>query len=95
MDFYSRVKQLARERKGQTVQEFILSLGISLDSYYTMKKSGNLPRADDAVTIARSLDVSVEYLVTGTRPDGAGPVERIQDLALQILKEAGRLRPGD
>jgi hypothetical protein len=92
MDFYGRVKQLARERKGQTVQEFIMSLGISLDSYYTMKKFGNLPRADDAVTIGRSLDVSVEYLVTGMRPDAAGPVERIQDLALQILKEAGRLR---
>jgi hypothetical protein len=69
-----------------------MSLGISLDSYYTMKKSGNLPRADDAVTIGRSLDVSVEYLVTGTRPDAAGPVERIQNLAFQILKEAGRLR---
>jgi transcriptional regulator with XRE-family HTH domain len=91
MDFYDRVKRLARERKGQTVQEFIISLGISLDSYYTMKKSGNLPRADDAVTIGRALGVSVEYLVTGNRREGAGPAERIQDLALQILKEASRM----
>jgi transcriptional regulator with XRE-family HTH domain len=91
MDFYDRVKQLARERKGQTVQEFVMSLGISLDSYYTMKKSGNLPRADDAVTIGRGLGVSVEYLVTGDRREGAGAAERIQELALLILKEASRM----
>jgi hypothetical protein len=91
MDFYDRVKQLAKERKGQTVQEFVMSLGISLDSYYTMKKSGNLPRADDAVTIGRALGVSVEHLVTGDRREGAGPAERIQELALQILKEASRI----
>jgi hypothetical protein len=91
MDFYDRVKQLAKERKGQTVQEFILSLDISLDSYYTMKKSGNLPRADNAVAIGRALGVSVEYLVTGDRWEGAGPMERIQELALQILREASRM----
>jgi hypothetical protein len=91
MDFYDRVKQLAKERKGQTVQEFVMSLGISLDSYYTMKKSGNLPRADDAVTIGRGLGVSVEYLVTGDARGSGGPAERIQELALQILREAGRM----
>jgi hypothetical protein len=92
MDFYDRVKQLAKERKGQTVQEFIMSLEISLDSYYTMMKSGNLPRADDAVKIARTLGVSVEYLVAGNQHEDADPAERIQDLAIQILKEVGRLR---
>jgi hypothetical protein len=91
MDFYDRVKQLAKERNGQTVQEFVMSLGLSLDSYYTMKKSGNLPRADDAVTVGRALGVSVEYLVTGDRREGTDPAERIQELALQILREAGRL----
>jgi hypothetical protein len=91
MNFYDRVRQLAKEYRGQTVQEFIMSLGISLDSYYTMKKSGNLPRADEAVKIARSLDVTVEYLVTGDRRGGAGVVGRIQELALAILKEASRI----
>jgi hypothetical protein len=91
MNFYDRVKQLAKERKGQTVQEFVLSLGLSLDSYYTMKKSGNLPRADDAVAIGRGLGVSVEYLVTGDTLGGSGPAERIQELALRILREASRM----
>ncbi|MDR2095382.1 MAG: helix-turn-helix domain-containing protein [Treponema sp.] len=92
MDFYDRVKQLAKQVKNQTVQEFVMSLDMSRESYYTMKKSGNLPRADDAVKIARALAVSVEYLVTGDKQGSAGPAERIQDLALQILKEASRLQ---
>jgi transcriptional regulator with XRE-family HTH domain len=91
MNFYDRVRQLAREYRRLTVQEFIMSLGISLDSYYTMKKSGNLPRADEAVKIARSLGVTVEYLVTGDRRGGSGAVGRIQELALEILKEASRM----
>jgi transcriptional regulator with XRE-family HTH domain len=31
------------------------------------------PGADDAVKIARALGVTVEYLVTGTNPDGTPP----------------------
>jgi hypothetical protein len=56
-----------------------------------MKKSGNLPRADGAVAIGRALGVSVEYLVTGDRREGTAPAERIQELALQILREASRM----
>jgi transcriptional regulator with XRE-family HTH domain len=91
MDFYDRVKELAKKR-GQTVQELVMSMDMNLDSYYTMKKSGNLPRADEAVTLARELGVSVEYLVTGEKEGNTGPVERIQDLAFQIIKEVGRIK---
>jgi hypothetical protein len=68
VDFYDRVKQLAKETKGLTVQEFVLSLGLNHDSYYSLKRVGNLPRADEALKIARSLNTSVEYLVTGETP---------------------------
>jgi transcriptional regulator with XRE-family HTH domain len=91
MDFYGRVKGLAK-KQGRTVQELVLSLGISLDSYYTMKKAGNLPRADEAVALARALGVSAEYLVDGEAGGNAGPAGRIRDLALQIAREAGRIK---
>jgi hypothetical protein len=91
MNFYDRVRHLAR-KKGKSVQELIISLEINLDSYYTMKKSGNLPRADEAVRIARALGVSVEHLVTGSEEGNAALAERIRDLALQIAGEAGRIR---
>ena len=68
MDFYSRVKQEAKKATGCSLQEFILSIGLNHDSYYTLKRSGNLPRADEAVKIARALGTTVEYLVDGTIP---------------------------
>ncbi len=64
MDFYSRVKQLAKKRN-ISLQNLILSLDINLDSYNSMRKSGNLPRADEALKIAQELGTTVEYLITG------------------------------
>jgi transcriptional regulator with XRE-family HTH domain len=64
MIFFDNVKSLVKQRN-QTLRSFIESLGINYDSYNTCKKCSNLPRADEAVKIAKSLGVSVEYLVTG------------------------------
>jgi hypothetical protein len=69
-----------------------ISLGMNLDTYYSMKKSGNLPRADEAVAMADSLEVSVEYLVTGERGENREAVLRVQDLACRIIKEIDRVR---
>ena len=68
MDFYNRVKQEAKKSTGYSLQEFIISIGLNHDSYYTLKRTGNLPRADEAVKIAKALGVTVEYLVNGTPP---------------------------
>ena len=64
MDFYERVKDLVKS-SGKTIREFIEELNINYDSYNSLKRYNNLPRADECVKIARKLDVSVEYLVTG------------------------------
>jgi hypothetical protein len=68
MDFFNAVKRLAKERKNLSLQEFIISLGINFDSYYSLKRYHNLPRADEAVLIAQALGTTVEYLVTGSAP---------------------------
>jgi transcriptional regulator with XRE-family HTH domain len=52
--------------KGMLVKELAALSGISrhtLDNYLNMR--GHIPSADIAVKIARVLNVSVEYLVTG------------------------------
>jgi len=67
MDFYSRVKQLTK-KKGVSLQDFIISLGINHASYYSLQRAGNLPRTDESVKIAQALGVSVEYLVLGNNP---------------------------
>ena len=96
MDFYERVKQLAKRNKYPSLQEFIISLGLSQDSYYTLKKSGNLPRADEAIIIAQALDTTVEYLVTGIHPQPLTADETVsfildefESLAKKIRKNNG------
>ena len=87
MDYYSRVKQLAKKKKKQTLQEFIFSMGLNPDTYYSMKKAGNLPRADEALKVAQALDTTVEYLLTGTEPDSL-----IKDFIHEILALVDRYR---
>lgn len=64
MDFYQRVKELAKLR-GTTIEGAADSAGITRAQYYGYKKHGNLPRADEAVAMARELGTTVEYLVAG------------------------------
>ncbi len=64
MDFYDRVKELVKTRN-TTIRSVVEVAGLSLNTYDTMKKRGNLPRAEEAVVMARELGTSVEYLVTG------------------------------
>jgi len=69
MDFYARVKQLAKKTKNRSLQEFIYSVGLNHASYYSLQRDGNLPRADEALAIAQALGTSVEYLLMGTEPE--------------------------
>ena len=64
MDFYDNVKKIVK-KNNLTLRAFIESLGINYDSYNSCKKYSNLPRADEAVKIAKALGTSVEFLVTG------------------------------
>ena len=69
--FYDRVITLVDKAGFKNLQEFILSLGMNYDTYYTRKSRGALPRADEALAIAKALGTTVEYLITGERPNVA------------------------
>lgn len=64
MDFFDRVKELIKQQDYSLIT-FLESLGINYSSYKSTKQQGNLPRADEAVKIAKALNTTVEYLVTG------------------------------
>ena len=70
MDFFSRTKELVPQKTAYTLRGFIESLGMNYETYYSGRRNGNLPRADDAVKIAKALNVSVEYLVNYLYPVG-------------------------
>ena len=71
MDFYARVKQLAKKSKNLSLQEFIYSVGLNHASYYSLQRDGNLPRADEALAIAQALGTTVEYLLAGTEQENS------------------------
>ena len=80
-DFYERVKGLSKE-KNITVRSLVESCGINYDSYNSYRRYGNLPRADEAVLIAKALGTSVEYLVVGQKE------KQDNRKAVALLKEA-------
>lgn len=65
MDFFDRVKELAKQ-KGTTIESMLQSAGnISLNTYNGWKKRDITPRADICCLIAKYLGVTTEYLVLG------------------------------
>jgi transcriptional regulator with XRE-family HTH domain len=75
--------------KGMLVKELAASSGIkivTLSSY--LKENGSAPSAENAVLIARTLGVSVEYLVTGVESSrekaAVGPGNEFRQLARAI-----------
>ncbi|MDR0472357.1 MAG: hypothetical protein LBH43_01615 [Treponema sp.] len=89
MDFYGRVKKLAKEHNYPTLLDFILSTGLNQDSYYSMKRAGNLPRADEALEIAKALNTTIEYLITGegqTASESDKALDEIEDIINKYRK---------
>ena len=66
MDYYGRIKHLAKQKLNLSLQEFLFSVELKPDSYYSLKEAGNFHRADEALKIAKALNTSIEYLLTGT-----------------------------
>ena len=64
LSFYERVKSLTKSQN-KNLREVIESCGINYDSYNSCKRYGNLPRANEVVAMAKALNTTAEYLVTG------------------------------
>ena len=76
--FYERIKKLCKEQKF-LLRTVVESSGINYNSYNTCKRYGNLLRADEAVSLAKVLNTSVEYLVTGVQEPALLPKD-LQDI---------------
>ena len=85
-DFFGRVKKLAKKTGFNNLQEFIISAGVNHDTYYTWKSKGTLPRADEALAIAKALGTTVEYLITGEKPNVAEALRHWESLGEALKK---------
>lgn len=88
MDFYENVKVLAKSNK-VIIEYVVKQAGLTLGSYNGYKRHKNLPRADEAVEIAKTLGTTVEYLVTGKEIGGFS-----QDI-ISIAQKIASLAPHD
>ena len=80
---FDRVKSLAK-MKGTTIEGVLNSAGaIPLNTYNGWRKRKLLPRADECLAIAKALNTSVEYLLTGEERDTFPP--RVQIIAVRCL----------
>lgn len=96
MEFWNRVKdEIARQN---TTQEWVAKKTNS--NYRTFRgwvSREIMPNADQAVAIADALGTSVEYLVTGKRPEHLSETEkRLLGMALkwkEVLEDLDALEP--
>ncbi len=80
--FNERFERLLEEKNLQK-KDIALKVGISPNGISTWKITGTIPRADVAIKIAKELNVSVEYLITGELP---GLNTQENPLAYQVAK---------
>lgn len=86
-NFISRLEALLNDRKISNKQ-MCLDIGITTSAVTTWKKRNTIPSADVVLKIAKYLDVSLEYLITGEEK-GDGKMERIKDIAKELAQEVG------
>ena len=92
LDFYERVKRLTKVKK--TTLEYVAGeAGLSIASYNSYRRYGNLPRADEAFKIAKTLGTTVEYLITGNNPEPSASGKillNVHSLISEYLDGAGK-----
>ena len=93
MDFFDRVKELAKKNTTLTLRAFIESMGLNYETYYSGKRRENLPRADEALKIAQALGTTVEYLVTGNAPESSAADEALEDIQAVLDRYKASVRP--
>jgi len=78
MDFFQRVKNHVK-MSNTTIEDFISDVfkgNKDRDSFNGWKRRNVLPRADEALKIAKTMGTTVEYLITGKDVGGYSSEER-------------------
>jgi len=87
-DVWSRIDHLMLEYKF-FYRKIADALEINESTVSTWRKNRTIPRADDLVKIAKLLETSVEYLITGEEPDSnlfyRDALKSIQDIVNRTL----------
>lgn len=90
MDFWERLKNEIKRQN--TTQEWVAGkINVSYRTFNGWISRKIMPNADQAVSIAKLLDTTVEYLITGKAPEAWHPPRRYADIIenLELLDDDG------
>jgi hypothetical protein len=86
MKFWDNVNTLIKAQG--TTQEWVAEhCGINPSAFRSSVSKGNEPGVLRAIRIARSLNTSVEYLVTGLEPPASGPADSTAQEYSQVVSD--------
>jgi len=84
-DFWQRVKELIKSQK--TTQEWVANTaGVSFSNFKQQIFHNRMPIADEAVAIAKALNTTVEYLVTGKETDSTAELSELKKKVLEFAQ---------
>jgi len=87
MDFWSRLKSEIKAKN--TTQEWIAGkIGVPFGTFRKWMTRKTYPNLKEGIEIARLLETSAEYLVTGIEPEGLNNAERKLVCAYRKLSAA-------
>ena len=88
MDFWMRLKNEIKAKN--TTQEWISGkIGVPLSTFRKWMTRKTYPNLKQGIEIAKLLETTGEYLITGTAPEGLNETE------LELINAYRRLRPAD
>jgi transcriptional regulator with XRE-family HTH domain len=89
MDFWKRLKNEIKAKN--TTQEWISGkIGVPLSTFRKWMTRRTYPNIKEGVEIAKLLETSAEYLITGIEPEGLNDIERKLVTVYRKLSSADR-----
>lgn len=83
------------KKQGKSQKDLALATGISSSTISSWKKHGTNPLADSIVPIARFLEISLEYLLTGEPKDEFSVLTSNQQTIVQVFKSLTETQQGE
>jgi transcriptional regulator with XRE-family HTH domain len=86
IEMWTRIEQIMFENK-YTFRKLADEIGVGESTVSMWRTNGTIPRADDAVKIAKFLETTVEYLITGEYEGGLTQEQREMIQQYYVLDE--------
>ena len=92
MDFWKRVEE-ELEFQGKSKKELAILTDIKEQTLHKAFERGSTPSAETALKIAKALNVSIEFLITGKEPSESSENQRLDPQIKQLITKLNHFTP--